>query len=73
MPYTDIKKVREMNGQQFIDDFKRVHTVGAYAYNSESFFTTQRRELWESAKVKKLHYMISRDVYVNSREVIIIL
>jgi hypothetical protein len=72
MAYTEIKKVREINGQQFIDDFKRVRTVVAYCYNTVDTFQIQRWEVWERAKAKKLHYFMSTDVYANRTEVLVI-
>ena len=73
MAYTEIKKVRAVNGQEFIDDFKRLRTVVAYCYNSETTFIIRRWEVWERAKQRKIHYFTSKDVYANRREVIVFL
>lgn len=72
MAYTEIKKVREINGQQFIDDFKRLHTIVAWCANTGTTFAVQRWEVWEAAKSTKLLYITSTDVYKNRREVIVI-
>jgi hypothetical protein len=72
MAYTEIKTVRAMNGQQFIDDFKRLRTIVVWCSVSKTTFVVQRWEVWAQAKRKKIEYLTSTDVYANGREVIII-
>lgn len=66
--YSGIKKVREINGQRWIDDFKRLRTV-VVMLPSGVFFEVQKIEVWREAKSIRLVYSIFTTLYRNKREV----
>lgn len=66
--YSGIKKVREVNGQRWIDDFKRLHTV-VLVHPNGIFFEVRKNEVWDTAKYTRLVYSIYTDLYRNRREV----
>lgn len=70
--YTGIKQVRALNGQEFIDDFKKIHSFVVWTKYS-SFFEVKKRDVWRIAKTRKVEYTIDRDLYVVKRKSMIIL
>lgn len=72
MAYIEVKKVRAVNGQQFIDDFKSIHTVMAYASSSKLFLEVPRWRVWEDAKTQKIKYFVTTEIFKNERKVIVI-
>lgn len=74
MKYTGVKKVREHNGQQFIDDFRRCRgSIVCYVPATSQFFAVLRMDVWRKALQGKVHYMISQEVYKVKRDTIVIL
>ncbi len=70
--FTGIKEVRNKNGQQFIDDFKKYKTVVVMPQYTKGFYIALRSDVWEYAKDRKLLYLIRNDVFKNQREVMVI-
>lgn len=71
--YTGIKQVRAVNGEQFIKDFRKYQQIVIYAQCSKVFMTVRRLEVWELAKREKITYMLSNDIYIVKRTVIVII
>lgn len=65
-----IKKVRELNGQKFIDDFRSVHTV--MASTSGYYFRILKREVMEHAENSKVHYCMTDKIFKKKRIVMVI-
>jgi len=65
--YDEPNKVRQHNGQQFIDDFKKAKTILVFAYNTENQFEIKKQDLWNFAKVKKVHYSMKYCPFVQPR------
>jgi TolB-like protein len=71
--YSGIKKVRALNGQKFIDDFRKHHTIVVYAKRSTEFFEVRKEEVWRTARRSMIGYYLSTEIYTNGREVMVIL
>lgn len=71
--YNEPDKIRQHNGQQFIDDFKRAKTIIVFAYNSETTFEVQKQDVWDIAKQMKLHYNMDYCPYTIHRTCMTIL
>lgn len=69
--YSGIKQVRGVNGQKWIDDFKRLDTIVLILPNG-IFFEVRKNEVWDTAKHTRLVYSIYTDLYRNGREVFVI-
>lgn len=69
MHYGETKKVRAVQGDQFIQDFKSVSTIVVWAANSGRSFPTIKLDVWERAKTEKIDYFMTDDVYANRRVV----
>lgn len=67
-----MKKVRENNGQIFIDDFKKVSEVMARTETGK-YFKILRRDVWESAMEGRVSYMLTRDIYIVRRMVMVVI
>lgn len=65
--YSGIKKVREMNGQKFIDDFNRTRTFLSLPYCTSYPYELRKREVWESAKGNQIEYDMNYCPYVTTR------
>lgn len=69
MHYGETKKVRAIQGNQFILDFKSVYDVVVWAANTGRSFPTRKVDVWERAKTEKIDYFMTDDVYANRRVV----
>lgn len=64
--YTNIKKVREHNSQQFIDDFKRLCSFGMLS-KSGDFYHITKSEIWKKAQEGKILYTLNDKIFVSKR------
>lgn len=71
--YVGMKEVRKINGQQFIDDFLRHSTFLVSPLNTNYYFTASKQEIWERAKLGKIHYVVSTEIFSNLRSCIVII
>lgn len=55
---TGIKEVRKNNSQQFIDDFKSIHSFVVMTKYS-SFFEVLKQDVWRAAKTQEIVYTIN--------------
>lgn len=65
--YTDIKKVREINGQQFIDDFKKTRSFITVPYCTGCSFELRKNDVWEMAKENSIDYIMDYCPYAVKR------
>jgi hypothetical protein len=65
--YSGIKQVRNVNGQRWIDDFKRSQVV--VLLPSGLFFEVRKADVWRVARTWRIVYSIFDDLYVRKREV----
>ena len=68
-----MKKVRLINGDQFVKDFKSFHTKLVYAGTSSQFFNIKSSELWKMAHEYKINYYLSDKVFLNRRTCFIVI
>lgn len=69
MHYGETKKVRAIQGDQFIKDFKSVRTIVVWAANTGRSFPALKLDVWERAKTEKIDYFMTDDVFANRRVV----
>lgn len=65
--YTDIKKVRAVNGEQFIKDFKSSRECLVRTSDRISF-RVKRKDVWDMAKEYQLDYRTDLCPYVVKRK-----
>lgn len=70
--YSDIKMVREKNGDVFLSHFKMLELV-VWVPLTGVYLKTQKQGVWNRAKHKKIRYELSNLVYQNRRNVMVIL
>lgn len=70
--YKNTKQVKEICGDKFVKDFKSVRDIVVYAKSTNEFFAVGKMEVWEAAKVQSILYYVSKEVYKNRREVMVI-
>lgn len=68
-----IKKVKEHNSQQFLDDLKRVRTVMVFAPNTGTFLTITKKELLKEAENIHIKYHINDKIFKIKRDVMVIM
>jgi hypothetical protein len=69
MHYGETKKVRAVQGDQFVKDFKKVRTIVVWAANTGRSFPALKLDVWERAKTEKIYYFMTDDVFQNRRVV----
>lgn len=71
--YADVKNVRYWNDQKFIDAFKRSHVILVMAPSTSSSFRITKRELWNTARFRKIKYVTDYCPYVVKRKCLTVL
>lgn len=72
MHYGETKKVRAIQGDQFIQDFKKVNTIVVYADTTGRTFPVQKNDVWDRAKDTKIYYKMTDQVFQSGRLVMLI-
>jgi len=67
-----IKKIRENNSQEFIDDLKRVRDVMVLPSNSNAYLHVTKQELRKEAETEKIIYYITDKIFMSVRDVMVI-
>lgn len=65
--YTGIKQVRAVNGQRWIDDFKRLQSI-VMMLPGGLFFEVRKADVWRAARRWRVNYSIYDDLYQRKRE-----
>jgi len=68
-----IKKVRETNSQQFIDDLKKVSEAMVISHKSNAYLTVKKSQLLKEAQNEKIYYRLTREIYSVGRLVMVVL
>lgn len=68
-----IKKIRQFNNQQFLDDAKAVSEFGVIAGETWEYFPVSKRWVMAAAEKKTIQYYISDKIYKVRRSAMIIL
>lgn len=69
--YSGTKKVRAINGQRWIDDFKRLRLV-VVMLPTGIWFEVKKIEVWREARTTRLVYSIMDNLYRSKRSVFVI-
>lgn len=72
MHYGETKRVRAVQGDQFIQDFKKINTIVVYADVTGRTFPVQKNDVWDRAKDTKIYYKMTDQVFQNGRLVMLI-
>ena len=68
-----IKKIKQNNTQQFIDDLKRVTECLVITEKSSAFLTVMKKQVKKEAETIKINYRLSTEIYRVGRLVMVIL
>lgn len=68
-----VKKIKQHNEPRFLFDLKRVYDIMVYSENTRGYFKTTKREAMKIAERREIRYYMSRDVFVNGREAMVII
>jgi hypothetical protein len=67
-----IKKIKEHNSQQFLDDLKRVRDVMVIMPKSNAYLHVTKQELRKEAMEGKIHYYITDTIFRVVRDVMVV-
>ena len=68
-----VKKIKEHNSQEFIDDLKRVSECLVITKESNAYLTVMKKQLRKEAENEKIYYYLSNKIFKVGREVMVIL
>jgi hypothetical protein len=68
-----VKKIKELNGPQFVADLKRVRNVMCYTSSSRAFFHLKKSDVKKRATEDKIHYYMTETLFVVKRMVMVII
>jgi hypothetical protein len=68
-----VKKIKQKNGQQFLDDIKKVSECLVIPNNSFVYLPVTKRRLLKEAESERIHYYISDKIYSVRRLVMIVI
>lgn len=70
--YTETKKVREIQGDRFVNEFKSIRSIGLMTSAGE-FFEVKKSDVWRKAKEVKLRYSITDKIYAVKRRSMVLI
>ena len=68
-----MKEIRKFNNQKFLDDPKSVRDIMTFSSQSYVYLHVSKRELLAEAKIGKIEYYISNSIFVQKRDVMVII
>jgi hypothetical protein len=68
-----MKKIKEINGKQFLIDINSVTTIMVYTSSSNSYLKVRKNEVLKSAETQKIYYYFDDSIFVIPRKVMVIL
>ena len=68
-----IKKIKEHNSQQFLDDLKRVGDVMVITPKSNAYLHVSKKELRKEAEGGKINYYITDKIFRRVRDVMVVM
>ncbi len=69
--YSGTKKVRALNGDQFLKDFRAISTIVAFL-PAGTFLEVGKQVVWREALRVHFTYKLSNSVYANGRTVMVL-
>ena len=67
-----IKKIKQHNSQEFVDDLKRVSECLVITKKSNAYLTVRKNQLRKEAEDEKIHYYLSTKIYRVGRLVMVV-
>ncbi len=61
----------ELN-KEFFEDIKRVSEVGVYTHGTNSYYKIDKKDVLKRSEKEEILYLLTRDIYPDSREVMIV-
>lgn len=68
-----IKKIKQHNSQEFLDDLKKVTECMVIAKESNAWLTVMKKQVRKEAEDEKISYYLSTEIYRVGRLVMVIL
>ena len=68
-----IKKIKEHNSQQFLDDLKRVRDVMVITTKSNAYLHVSKKELRKEAEDGEIRYYITDKIFRSVRDVMVVM
>lgn len=68
-----IKKIRQHNDQQFLDDFKSVRQILISPRNTGAYFNVSKKEVKERAEEQIIHYYLTDKIFAVKRTVMVVI
>lgn len=67
-----MKKIRQLNGDQFIKDIKSVREVLVFATENFAYLKVSKREVLREAEDSKILYYLTDNIFVVKRNVMVL-
>jgi len=68
-----IKKIKQFNDKQFIDDVKMVREVMILSHKSNIFLHVLKKELLKEAETARIHYYLTDELFLVKRMSMVII
>ena len=68
-----IKKIRQVNGQQFIDDLARVSEVMTRPTDTGEYFYLRKSDVRKAAMSVEIQYYITTHIFIVKRETMVVI
>lgn len=68
-----IKKIKQHNSQQFLDDLKSVRDVMVKVHSTDTYLHVTKREVLKEAENRKINYVLTDGAFRNRRTVMVII
>lgn len=67
-----IKEIKKHNGVDFLYDIKKASECMCFAEKTSTYLTVSKKAVKIEAETKKIHYRLTRDIYIVKRLVMVI-
>lgn len=67
-----VKKIKEWNSQEFLDDLKRVRDILVQPDITQAYFRITKRDLKRMAETCEINYYMTDKIFVVKRDVMVV-
>lgn len=67
-----VKKIKEFNQQEFLDDLKRVRDILVQPDWTQAYFKVAKRDVRKMAETCEIKYYMTDEIFVIKRDVMVI-
>lgn len=67
-----VKKIKEHNGEQFLEDLKSVRDIMVDLEQTNSYFRIKKKDLLEAAQKTEINYYMTDKIFVVKRFVMVV-